>query len=128
MGAENFLTGYSARLTNPLLTTWVIDTVIAVVMLFYLIPSGNIKRIGSQLTTNPGLITMVSLIDNAAWIAFSYSVLYVPIGLATAISEAYIALAALLGLFINREKLKLHQFSGLAITVCAAVLLSYIER
>src|SRR3989338_635879 len=72
MGAENFLTGYSARLTNPLLTTWVIDTVIAVVMLFYLIPSGNIKRIGSQLTTNPGLITMVSLIDNAAWIAFSY--------------------------------------------------------
>jgi drug/metabolite transporter (DMT)-like permease len=126
MGAENFLTGYGSRLTNPLLATWVIDGVITLVMLVYIVGTGRVAHMVQKAKNNPGLVFWVSLIDNAAWILFAYSVLYIPIGLATAISEAYIALAALLGLYINREKLKLHQFSGLAVAVTAAILLSYL--
>ena len=49
-----------------------------------------------------------SFIDNLAWVAFAYATLYVPIAIATGISESYIALAAALGIIINKEKLKKH--------------------
>ena len=68
----------------------------------------------------------VGLIDNGAWLAYSYSTLYIPITIATSISESYIALAALLGLVFNGEKLRRHQFIGLFLAIISAVILAAI--
>jgi uncharacterized membrane protein len=125
MAGENFLTGFGSRLTSPLLTNWVIDTVIAVVMLGYLYATKQHKQLLSQLKTYPKLILAVSITDTIGWVAFAYSAVYIPIGLAVGISEAYIVLAVLLGLFINKEKLKRHQLLGAFTTVTAAILLAY---
>jgi drug/metabolite transporter (DMT)-like permease len=51
----------------------------------------------------------MSLFTNIAWISYSLSTVYIPIGIATSISESYIAFASLLGIIINKEKLKKHQ-------------------
>ncbi len=126
MAGENFLTGYGSRLTNPLLTNWIIDMVITLVMLGYLVTTQQIKSLGRDLWTHPKLILSVSIADTIGWVAFAYSAVYIPIGLAVGISEAYIVLAVLLGLFINKEKLKHHQLLGAFTTVTAAIILAYI--
>ena len=72
-------------------------------------------------------ILSVSCADNIAWIAFSTSTLFLPIGLVTGMTESYIALAALLGIFFNREKLRHHQQFGLILSVCAVIVLAFVS-
>ena len=64
--------------------------------------------------------------DDLAWIMFSYATLYIPIAIATSISEVYIALAVFLGFYINKEKLKYHQIVGLLIAVVSIIILSIV--
>ncbi|MEI6238740.1 MAG: hypothetical protein WCP15_04400 [bacterium] len=62
-----------------------------------------------------------------AWIAYSTSTLFIPIGLATGITESYIALAAVLGLIFNKEKLVQHQYLGLFICITSVIILSFLN-
>jgi uncharacterized membrane protein len=58
--------------------------------------------------------------------SFAKSATLIPIGLTTAISESYIALAVLLGLYFNKEKLRYHQFIGIGIIIAGVIALSYL--
>jgi drug/metabolite transporter (DMT)-like permease len=127
MAGEIFFTGFGARLTSPLTVNWMSNTIIALVMVLYLARTKQLRSIIPKFRANTSLVARVSLIDNLAWISFAYSAIYIPIGLAVAISEAYIALAALLGLVINKEKLRPHQFAGVGITIVAVIALSYVS-
>ncbi|MDI6821251.1 MAG: hypothetical protein QMD65_03755 [Patescibacteria group bacterium] len=53
---------------------------------------------------------------------------FLAISIATTISENYIALTVLLGVFINKEKLQRHQFFGIAIAIISVLVLSYINK
>ncbi len=48
--------------------------------------------------------------------------------IAVAISENYIAVAALLGLVITKEKILPHQKAGLVVALVAAVALAYLTK
>lgn len=124
MGAVNFMFGVGGRETNPLIINWFTSTFIAVVMAGYLTFAGEWHHIRRQWRGNKPLIFSVGLIDNLAWIFYTYSTLTIPIAIATAISESYIVLASLLGLWLNRERLRRHQMVGLLITVLAAIALA----
>ena len=126
MGLSNFLFGFGARATNPLLINWFSSVFIALAAFIYLWSQRRLDEIVADFKGNKRIILGVSVIDNMAWVAFAYSTLYIPIAIATGISEAYVALAAALGLLLNREKLKTHQWAGLALSVSAVVLLSAI--
>ncbi len=121
MGAVNFMFGVGARETNPLTINWFISAFIAIVMAGYLTVFGEWHHIRRQWQTNKPLIFSVGFMDNMAWIFYAYSTLTIPIAITTAISESYIVLASLLGLWLNRERLHRHQFVGLIIAVAAAV-------
>jgi drug/metabolite transporter (DMT)-like permease len=73
---------------------------------------------------NRPLILSVGFMDNMAWIFYAYSMLSIPVAIATGISESYIVLASLLGLWLNRERLRHHQFVGLLVAVIGAILLA----
>lgn len=68
----------------------------------------------------------ISTFDNAAWISFAFAASLAPIAIVVALSESYIALAALLGLMINKEKLMKHQKLGLVISILSAIILAII--
>ncbi len=125
MGAENFLNGLGARLTDALMVNWFVSLCIAIITFLYITFSGNLKSVFIDIKQRPGLIAAVSLTDNIGWIAYSYSMTYIPMALATGISEGYIALAAMFGLSINKEKIKKHQVVGLVITIVAALILAF---
>lgn len=125
MGGANFLFGVGSRASNPLLVNWFTSFGMALILTMYLIKKKQFLVVKKDIKKNGPLILGVSVIDNLAWIAFTYSTLTIPIAISTGISESYIALAALLGLTFNKEKLKSHQLVGLGTTLVAAILLAF---
>lgn len=126
MGIANFLFGVGSRLTSPLLINWFADTFVAVVCIGYLLSTGRTREIFADFKNNRRLILTVSFFDNLAWVAFSSAMLFIPIAVATGISEGYIAFAGGLGLIFNQEKLKKHQWVGFVIASAAVVVLAIV--
>lgn len=124
MGSANFLFGMGARETSPLIINWFTSAFITVVMALYLTAFGEWHHIRRQWNTNRPLILSVGFMGNMAWIFYAYSMLFIPVAIATGISESYIVLASLLGLWLNRERLRRHQFVGLLVAVVGAILLA----
>lgn len=128
MGLANFLFGFAARETGPLMINWFTSAFMAAATLLYLLYTHRGGDILHSWRKNKRLILAVGFFDNVAWVSYSTSVLYLPIAIATSLSEIYIALGAILGLMYNREKLHLHQKGGLIISVAAAMALAFISE
>ena len=126
MGAVNFIFGVGSRTINPLMINWFTDSFIAVVSLIYLASNSRLKEVAADFKNNKRLILNVSFFDKLAWITFSYATLYVPIAIATGISEGYIAFAGGLGLLFNKEKLKHHQLFGFFLAIVSVIALAII--
>lgn len=128
MGAANFFMGWSSRLSDPVMANFVSDSFIAFVSLLVLIFRGNFFHSVRDIMANPSVLLPMSVADKAAWLAFAFAMSVAPIGVATALSESYIIIAVILGLFINREKTRRHQKFGLAIALAAAIVLASITN
>ena len=128
VGASNFLFGLGARTTSPLMINWFTSAFIAVVTLGYLVLNSRFKEVVEGFKTSKLLILNVAFFDNLAWIAFSYAMLFIPIAIATGISEGYIAFAGALGLLFNKEKLRRHQWAGFFLVVVSVVFLAFITK
>ena len=50
-----------------------------------------------------------------AWIAFAYATVFVPIAIAVSISQCFIIITVLLGIFVSHEKLMSHQKVGVVV-------------
>jgi len=128
VGAVNFLFGVGSRETSPLMINWFTSIFIALVALIYLASASRLHELGDNLKNGKALIVGVGLFDNLAWVAFAYSMLYIPIAVATGISEGYIAFAGALGLLLNKEKLRAHQWAGFVLAVVSVVLLALVTK
>lgn len=126
MGVINFLFGVGSRLTSPILINWFTGVILMTATFLYLVINSKIPLMVDDFKKNKKLVLGVSFIDNFAWVAYSFSTLYIPIAIATGISESYIALAAMLGIIFNKEKLNRHQLFGLPLAIIAAVILAII--
>jgi drug/metabolite transporter (DMT)-like permease len=124
MGLSNFLYGFSSRATGPLLINWFTSAFMAAATLVYLLSTSQSSAILRNLRHNKRLIFSVGVFDVVAWVAYASSTLTLPIGLATGLTESYIAVSAILGIVLNKEKLARHQNIGLIITIIAAIMLA----
>lgn len=125
MALTNFLVGVASQQISPFMTIWFAHSLMAFVCGAYLIATRNFSSLVSDLRHHPKPIVGQSIFDNAGWLAFAFATTLIPISITTTISESYIALAALLGIFINREKLRRHQVIGIALAVIGVLALSY---
>ncbi|MBI2583444.1 MAG: EamA family transporter, partial [Candidatus Aenigmarchaeota archaeon] len=124
MGSANFLVGFAARITNPLMSIWFTNLVLTFVCLYYLMINKKLGGFARDFYHHRKLVLGVAVLDNLAWIAFAGAMSIIPIVIAVALSESYIALAALLGLLINKERLFMHQKIGLFVVLLSAVALA----
>lgn len=124
MGAANFFVGWGARETDPLIINFVISAISLIGSGIFLIAKDKIGATFRHLVAYPKTIVPMMLLDNIAWIAFAYGMALAPIGITVALSESYIVIAVLLGIFVNREKLEQHQYVGLVVAVGAAIVLA----
>jgi len=126
LGMTNFLIGTSSRAVSPLFTIWLTHTAAMFVCLILLARDSKARSIIGDIWKHPRLIFAQSFLDNAAWISFAFSSVLLPISVATTISESYIAVGVMLGLIINKEKLKKHQLLGIALAFVGVLALSYL--
>jgi len=127
LGISNFTIGLASREISPLFTIWLTNVACmfgsAAIMLMR---RRHFAHIRNDFKLHFGAIVSQCFFDNAAWLCFAYAVTYIPIGIATAMSEGYLALGTLLGVVVNREKLHRHQYFGIAMTLAGVISLAYL--
>ncbi len=126
MGAANFMMGWGGRVTSPLMVNFFTDVFIMIVMALVLFRNGRFKQTFRDFQKNITVLLPMSISDKVAWLAFVFAMSLAPIAVATALSESYIIIAVLLGIFINKEKLYGHQKIGLVGAVVVAIILAVI--
>lgn len=128
MAFSNFTIGYASQVTSPLMSIWATSLIILVPCIIYYLFTNRFGLMVSHVKKYPGTVFAEVFFDNAAWIAFAFAVLYIPISVAITISESYIILAVLLGVFINKEKLKHHQYLGVVLAIGGVMLLAWAQQ
>lgn len=124
MGIAAFFTGWSARLSDPLMANFAVNVFLVVFSGVYLLSHGRLLQPLRDIATYPTTILPMAIADNAAWVAYAFALTLIPIGIATALSESYIIIAVILGLAISHERLGFHQKAGLVIAIAAAITLA----
>lgn len=127
MALTNFLVGVSSQSISPLVTIWFTHSLLGVICGAYIFFRGELRSIISDLRNYPKMIIGQSVLDNMAWVAFAFATTFIPIAIATTISESYIALTVVLGVSVNREKLKAHQVAGVVLATIGVATLSYLS-
>lgn len=126
MGAANFFMGWGARLSDPVMVNFISDLFIAAAVGAFLLFSGRMGKTVKDIVQNKKMLFQMSVSDKAAWLAFAFAMSVAPIAVVVALSESYIVIAVLLGLFVNREPLRLLQKVGLITALFAALILAAI--
>jgi drug/metabolite transporter (DMT)-like permease len=127
MALFNFMLGYASQHTSPVMAQWSTSLVMALGCLIFMVHTGEINKIFKDFKKAKLSIIAETIFDNGAWLAYAFAVIYIPISIAITVSESYIILAVLLGVLINHERLKSHQYLGVAIAIAAVFLLSYLS-
>jgi len=123
MGFLNFFTASMARDTSPLLAIWSTWTITAVVCFAYIASRGRVRAIWQDAKSAKRVVIAESIFDTAAWICFAFAAFNSSLSITTAITESYPAIAIFLGVFVNRELVKHHQFLGMGLALCSSIAL-----
>lgn len=126
LGLNDFAIGFASRQLSPLFIVWLTSLACALGSLVIMLKRNHFPLIRNDFRLHFNVIIAQSFLDNFAWICFAYSATLIPIGFATTISEGYLALGALLGVAINRERLRMHQYAGIALTLVGIFALAYL--
>ena len=124
MGVANFGVGFAARESSPLMINWFMSVFLAVVSYTKLRVHGKHRALWQNCWRYRTFLAKMCILDNAAWIAFAYAMVLAPIGIAVALSESYIIIGVILGVYINKDKLKAHQKVGLLLGLASAIVLA----
>jgi drug/metabolite transporter (DMT)-like permease len=124
----NFYIGVSSQSISPFITIFFTHTFMALLCLIILIYNNEYKTLIPNLRKYPGIIFAQSIFDNIGWIGYAYAVTVLSISLTVTISETYIIFAALLGYYVNKEKLSRNQKIGIMLSLISVILLSMIGK
>ena len=67
----------------------------------------------------------MGIFDTLAWLFFAFAVLENELAITIAITESYPAVALLLGVLVNKEKIRVHQYAGATIALAASIALAF---
>ncbi len=124
MALTNFLTGVGSQRISPLTTIWFINVFMTVLPLFYLILNKKAGTIFRDFRRHYTVVVSESIFDNTAWLSYAFAMTLIPISIATTISQSYIVITVLLGVYVNKEKLNSHQTFGVALALLGVLALS----
>ncbi|HJV32675.1 MAG TPA: DMT family transporter [Patescibacteria group bacterium] len=124
LGASNFVSSVASQEATPIVAVWSGRLAFTAVFGAYLMVNGRLAAAMKATKEHPLLVFGSSALYLVAFMAYATSVTLIPISVATTISETYIVLTVLLGVFINKEKLAAHQVAGIVVTALAVGLLS----
>jgi len=116
----DFLTAIGAKTVSPLLAVWFPWVTFTIICLLYLASTGRIRHFLRDAARYKALVIGMGVIDTIAWVLFAIAVRNNQFAVTVAITESYPAVALILGVAVNREKVAIHQYAGAAIAVGAS--------
>jgi drug/metabolite transporter (DMT)-like permease len=124
MALVNFLTALSAKEITPLLAVWVPWVIFTIICLVIIWKRNGTRTFFSHARHHTKLIVIMGVFDTVAWIAYAYATSNGELGIITAITESYPAIALALGVWLNKEKIQEHQYLGAGLALVASFLLA----
>jgi len=127
LAMTNFVTTIGAKDTSPLLAIWLPWTVCGLICLAYLIIK---KKLPIFIKTGRHfwpLILSTSLVDTVAWICFVLAVVDGELSVVIAITESFVAVALVMGVIFNREKIRWLQYFGAALALICSILIALLS-
>lgn len=124
LGIADFLMGYGARSIGAVLMNWIIYAFAMMISTIYLVYNGKISEVFRNIAREKVAFLSMCIFYNLAWIAFAFAMTIIPIGITVALTEGYILVGVFLGIFLNKEKLILHQIAGVVLAVISGILLA----
>lgn len=122
----NFLTAFGSKQISPLLIIWfpwVVFTIISLVLIWRREGFQTLFKNAKQFKKP---IIAMGLIDTAAWVFYATALLKNKLAVTTAITESYVAIALILGVLVNKEKILAYQYIGAAIALTASIMLAFL--
>jgi len=123
MGCTNFLIATSARQVSPLVAVWFSWVLVAVLCLVIIARKKTLNLFVRNFWRYKWLMLIMAFADLTAWILYSLALVENELWIVTAITESYPAVALILGVKLNKEKAKKHQYLGALIALVACILL-----
>ena len=120
MAVINFLTAYGSKAVSPILAIWVPWVIFTIISLVLIWKREGFPKFVQNAKKNWGIILGMGIFDTLAWLFFATAVLDNDLAITIAITESYVAVALILGVIINKEKIHLHQYAGAIITLVAS--------
>ncbi len=124
MGGASFLIGLGSRASNALMMTWFLNAFMAIISFGFIFIDSDFKKMIKHYKKEKITWWGMCIFDNMAWIAFAFSMVLSQIAISVAISESYIILTVLIGVYINKERLDHHQKIGMVLALICAVILA----
>ncbi|MBN2067010.1 MAG: EamA family transporter [Candidatus Diapherotrites archaeon] len=121
MAFLNFLTAAGSRQVSPAMAVWVPYLVFTIICLFLIWRREGFPKLVKNAKTYKLVILGMGVFDTLAWLLFAFAVLEEELAVTIAIIECYPAVGLVLGVLINREKVRKHQVAGAAIALAACI-------
>jgi drug/metabolite transporter (DMT)-like permease len=126
MGLINFLTAASSKQISPIMAVWFPWVIFSAICFFVLVREKGISKTIKNAKKFKWLILAMGIFDTFAWIFYANAVFHEEISIITAITESYPAVGMVLGVWINKEKIRWHQWTGAAIAFLCSLVLAFI--
>jgi drug/metabolite transporter (DMT)-like permease len=124
MAFTNLFTSVSSKTITPFIAIWgpwVVFTILTFILIFFINEKGFFKSMKKHYK----FIIPTSIIDTTAWVCYAIALKSMAVSITTAITESYPVIALMLGVFINKEKIKKHQLLGAGISLVACIILAF---
>lgn len=119
----DFLTAAASRKVSPLMAIWMPFVVFTILCLLLIWRREGFKKFAGNAAKYKFTLLGMGIFDTIAWVFFAIAVFEKQLAITTAITESYPAVALLLAVCINKEKIRKHQYAGAAIALAACILL-----
>ncbi len=119
----NFFTAVASRKVSPIMAVWAPFVVFTIPCLAIIWRREGFKKLAGNAAKYKFTLLGMGIFDTIAWVFFAIAVFEKPLAITIAITESYPAVALLLAVCINKEKIRKHQYAGAAIALAACILL-----
>jgi len=126
MGSVNFLTASSARTISPIMAVWGPALVFSILCLIRISRREGFQKTKKNLSKFRYIILLMGLADLLAWVFYAFATSSNKVGIITAITESYPAVCLILGLWINKEKINVHQYLGAGLALTCSFILGFL--
>lgn len=125
MGLLDFFTSVASRHITPAMAIWFPWIIFSVICLSIIWKRKGLKKFLLHSSDLKWLIIIMACLDTLAWLFYAIATENEKIGITLAITEAYPAVALLLGMYFNKEKINWIQGVGAALALGGSVTLAF---